>query len=136
MDGSIMSTDIIFPKGNKVESPVFIGTAWLQMLVPEDKVLNTSIYNVTFESRARNNWHIHPGGQILLVTEGRGYYQEEGRTARVIQKGDVVKIAPGIKHWHGAGPDTQLIHLGITTNPEKGEAEWLEAVTDEEYNKL
>jgi len=129
-----LSRDPIFPKGEKVVSKSFIGDAWLQMLAPGDYIFNCPMYNVTFEPGARNNWHKHPGGQILLVTDGKGFYQEEGKPARLIQAGDVIRIYPGVKHWHGATVNSQLAHVGITTNPQKGDVEWLEPVTDEEYN--
>ena len=76
------------------------------------------------------------GGQILLVTGGRGYYQEEGKPARLVKAGDVVEILPTVKHWHGAAADSWFVHIGITTNPHAGDAEWLEEVRDEEYAKL
>jgi quercetin dioxygenase-like cupin family protein len=101
-----------------------------------DDTFNCSITNVTFEPGARNSWHKHPGGQLLLVTGGKGYFQEEGQPARVIKEGDVVKINPSVKHWHGAGPDSWLAHIAIGTNPQKGDLEWLEPVTDKEYQQL
>lgn len=82
---------IIFPKGQKIADNHFIGTAWVETLVPMDSTLNCQIANVTFEPGARNNWHKHPGGQLLLVTGGNGYFQEEGNPARVIREGDVVR---------------------------------------------
>jgi len=132
------SKSVIFPKGKKVEGPLknyFTGNAWVAMLVV-DQEFNCPVYNVTFEPRARNNWHMHPGGQILLVTGGKGYYQEEGKPAQSLQEGDIVKIPPNVKHWHGAANDSWFVHLGITTNPQSGNAEWFEEVTDEEYDKL
>jgi quercetin dioxygenase-like cupin family protein len=105
------------------------------MFVNSDSLFNTSIGNVTFEPKARTNWHKHPGGQILLVTEGGGYYQEKGKPALRIQKGDVVKIPPGTEHWHGASPDSGLTHIAISLNTDKGEAVWLKPVTNEEYNQ-
>lgn len=131
-----LERNLIFPKGEKASSPYFIGTVWIETLVTDDKVFNCPISNVTFEPGARNNWHKHPGGQILLVTEGKGYYQEEGKPVQIIKKGDVVKVPPGVKHWHGATPDSCLSHLAIVTNPQSGIVEWLEPVTDEYYNKL
>jgi quercetin dioxygenase-like cupin family protein len=101
-----LSESVIFPKGEKITNDYFIGTAWLKMLVSNDSTLNCPIGNVTFEPGARNNWHEHPGGQILLVTGGKGYFQEEGKPVQVIQEGDVVKIQPNVKHWHGATPDS------------------------------
>lgn len=72
----------------------------------------------------------------MLVTGGKGYYQEEGKPVQVIKEGDVVKIHPDVKHWHGGTPDSWLAHIAISTNTQKGDAEWLEPVTDEEYNNL
>ena len=85
-------SELVFPKGNKITNNNFTGTAWLQMLVNNDSTYNTSIGNVTFEPKARTNWHKHPGGQILLVTDGSGYYCEKGKPAQRIQKGDIVKF--------------------------------------------
>ncbi|MFX0010764.1 MAG: cupin domain-containing protein, partial [Candidatus Hermodarchaeota archaeon] len=86
-----------------------------------------------FEPEARTKWHSHPGGQILLVTGGKGYYQAEGNPPQSLQKGDVVKIPPNVKHWHGASKNSWFVHVGITTNPKLGNAEWLGPVTEEEY---
>jgi quercetin dioxygenase-like cupin family protein len=134
-----LSESVIFPKGEKIPeqySRYFVGTAYLSMLVARDNEFNCPIGNVTFEPGARNNWHKHPGGQILLITGGRGYYQEEGKHAQELHPGDVVKITPNVKHWHGAAPDSWFVHLSIETNVNAGSPEWLEPVTDEEYNKL
>jgi len=128
-------TELVFPKGDKITNNYFTGTAWLQMLVPNDSTYQTQIGNVTFEPKARTNWHQHPGGQILLVTEGRGYYQEKGKPAQLLQKGDVVRIPPDTEHWHGATSDTGLTHIAISPNMDKGSVEWLQPVTDEQYNK-
>ena len=131
-----LSESVIFPKGQKITDEHFIGTASVETLVPMDCTFNCQIANVTFEPGARNNWHKHPGGQLLLVTGGKGYFQEEGKSARVIQEGDVVRINPNVKHWHGATPDSWLVHIAVITNPQKGDAVWLEPVTGEEYKKL
>jgi quercetin dioxygenase-like cupin family protein len=92
--------------------------------------------SVTFEPGARSNWHKHPGGQILLVTEGKGYYQERGQPIKMMQKGDVVKCPAGIEHWHGASMDTKLSHIAIATNAEKGATVWLGRVSDQEYQSF
>lgn len=134
-----LSKNAIFPKGEKLPeelSKYFSGDVWLNMLVPPDDKFNCPIGNVTFEPGCRNNWHKHPGRQILLVTGGRGYYQENGKEALKLNPGDVVKISPNVKHWHGATPDSWFVHLSIETNTNAGPAEWLEPVTDEEYNNL
>ena len=124
---------IIFPVGEKIENEYFTGPAWLSVLVAPGSAWNCPIFNVTFEPGVRNNWHSHPGGQILLVTAGTGYFQEEGKTARLLNKGDVVQIPPGVRHWHGAVADSWFSHLAISTNVQKGDVEWMEPVTDEEY---
>ena len=85
----------------------------------------------------RNNWHIHhKGGQILLCTAGRGYYQEWGKTAQEMKPGDVINIAPEVKHWHGAAPDSWFSHLAVDVPAEGSSNEWLEPVKEEEYSKL
>jgi len=127
-------TELVFPKGDQITNNSFTGTAWLQMLVSNDSIYTTSIGNVTFEPGARTNWHKHPGGQILLVTAGTGYYQEKGMPAQQLHKGDVVKIPLNTEHWHGAAPNNGLTHIAISPNTDKGSVIWLAAVTDEEYN--
>ena len=132
---------LIFPRGEKIagESVVndhFTGTAWLAMLVPDDSTFHCPVGNVTFEPGARNNWHRHPGGQILLVTGGRGYSQDEGKEARHLHEGDVVTVAPGVKHWHGAARDSWFSHIAIMPDSDKGDATWSGPVTDEEYDRL
>jgi 4-carboxymuconolactone decarboxylase len=126
--------DYIFPKGNKITNDNFSGTAWLSMLVANDSVYTTQIGNVTFEPGARTKWHYHPGGQILLVTHGKGLYQEKGKPIEIIQAGDVIKCPPNILHWHGATPTDSLTHIAIGPNTDKGNVVWLEKVTDEEYH--
>jgi quercetin dioxygenase-like cupin family protein len=125
----------IFEKGERAPADYFTGTTWLRILVNES-VFNCQIANVQFEPGARNNWHRHPGGQILLVTEGTGYYQEKGKPIQLLKKGDVVKILPDIIHWHGAAPDSGFTHIAVNTNTPKGIVEWLQRVTDEEYNSF
>lgn len=120
--------EALFPKGEKLPETWFTGTAWLYMLASDENNLNCSIGNVTFEPGARNHWHIHKIGQILLVTAGKGYYQERGKPAQRIKKGDVVVIPKGVEHWHGAARDSSFTHLAIT----QGETEWLARVGDEE----
>jgi quercetin dioxygenase-like cupin family protein len=136
---NVLSESVIFPKGEKLPEEVskyFTGNVWLNMLVPRDNKFNCPIGNVTFEPGCRNNWHSHPGGQILLVTGGRGYYQEEGNPVQELNPGDVIKISPNVKHWHGAAHDSWFVHLSIGTNAKSGPAEWLYPVTDEEYKNL
>lgn len=127
------STDTIFPKGSKISSQNFTGTVWLHTMANADSIFNTSIGNVTFEPGARTNWHYHPGGQILLVTNGKGFYQEKGKHIRTIQKGDIVKCLPNVIHWHGATNTDTLVHIAINTNTDKGSVVWLGNVSEEDY---
>ncbi len=123
----------LFPKGEKITNDNFTGTAWLQMMIASDSLNPTSIGNVTFEPGARTKWHLHPAGQILLVTDGVGYYQENGQPKKILRKGDAIKCPPNIPHWHGASADTAFVQVAVTGR-EKGETVWLEKVTDEEYH--
>lgn len=124
----------IFPKGDKAPADYFVGTAWVKTLVANDDTLTTVVSNVVFEPGARNNWHTHPGGQILVCTQGVGYYQEKGKPIQTLHAGDVVRILPEVKHWHGASHNSSFTHIAININTEKGIVHWLEKVTDEEYN--
>ena len=130
------NTNNIFPKGEKAPAEYFTGTAWIRMLHPNDSTLNCQIVNVTFEPGARNNWHTHTGGQILLVTDGIGYCQEKGKPIQLLRKGDLVKILPDLEHWHGASPGSEFTHIAINTNTQKGVVVWLQRVTDEEYKSF
>ncbi len=126
----------VFPKGDKAPADYFTGTAWIKMLVPNDSTFNTQIGNVVFEPGCRNNWHKHPGGQILICINGTGYYQEKGKPIQLLHKGDVVKIEPDVIHWHGASPDNEFTHIAVNPNTQKGVVEWMDRVTDEEYNSF
>lgn len=123
----------IFPKGEKGPSETFTGNAYPTGLVASDSIYNTLVGNVYFEPGARSNWHSHPAGQILIITDGIGYHQIEGQAVEIIKKGDVVKCPPNVKHWHGASADIGLQQLYIVPNTEKGVVNWNEAVTDEVY---
>lgn len=123
------------PEGfGPVAAQYFTGTAWLKMRVTPDAITDCGIGEVVFEPGCRNNWHTHPSNQILIVIEGVGYYQEDGSPIQEIQVGDVINILPGIKHWHGATPNGRFVHYAVNTNTEKGMVDWLEPVTDEQYN--
>lgn len=118
---------------NTAYAKYFVGQSYLNMLTTERVVTA----NVTFEPGCRNNWHIHhKGGQILLVTSGRGYYQEWGKPAQELHAGDVVNIPAEVKHWHGAAKDSWFTHIALAVPAEGASNEWLEPVTDEEYGKL
>ena len=129
------ASDSLFGLGdpNTAYAQYFSGNSYLKPL----STTGVGVYNVTFEPKCRNNWHIHhKGGQILLVTAGRGYYQEWGKEARELHPGDVVNIPPEVKHWHGAAHDSWFAHIAIEVPAEGAGNEWCEPVTDEEYQKL
>ena len=128
--------DGIFPRGQRAPAEYFTGTAWVAPLVPKDETGTFSIGNVEFEPGCRNNWHTHPQGQILLVIEGIGWYQERGKAARPLGKGDVVVIPSGVEHWHGASRDHSLTHIAISNLGEHRPVTWLGRVTDEEYEAV
>lgn len=126
----------IFEKGSKGPDNYFTNTVWVRMLhTDQEKKFDTQVYNVEFEPSARTYWHSHPGGQILLVTDGTGYYQEKDKPARKLAKGDVVAIPPDVEHWHGAAPQSEFVHIGMSTDVHKGPATWGGPVTDEQYKE-
>ena len=127
--------DAIFPNGEKGSEEYFTGNAYPVGLVEADSIHTTLAGNVFFEPGARSNWHSHPSGQILIITDGVGYHQIEGQEIEVIKKGDVVKCPPNVRHWHGASHDVGLQQLYVIPNTENGIVEWMEPVTDEDYNK-
>ena len=128
----------MFERGaeNTAFAQYFTGQSYLNMLTTE----GVAIGNVTFAPGCRNNWHIHHaakgGGQILLCTGGRGWYQEEGKPARELHAGDVVNIPANVKHWHGAAKDSWFVHLAVEVPGEQTANEWCEPVGDEEYGRL
>ena len=130
---------MVFPIGapNDAYAQYFVGQSYLNPVAGQSGV---NIANVTFEPGCRNNWHIHKaqkgGGQLLLCTEGRGWYQEWGKEARELHPGDAVEIPAGVKHWHGAAKDSWFSHLAVELPGEDASNEWLEAVNDETYNAL
>ena len=130
--------DAIFERGaeNTAYAQYFVGQSYLNILSSE----GVFIGNVTFEPGCRNNWHIHKaetgGGQILLCTSGKGWYQEFGKPAQSLKPGDVVIIPAGVKHWHGAAKDSWFAHLAVEVPGENTSNEWLEPVSDDDYNIL
>ena len=129
--------EMVFPIGapNDAFAKYFIGQSYLAPLSTQQ----VGIYNVTFEPGCRNNWHIHHakngGGQILVCVAGRGYYQEWGKPVQELRPGDVVNIPVGVKHWHGAAPDSWFSHLTVEVPGDETSNEWLEAVDNTVYFK-
>ena len=131
------ASSMLFPIGapNDAYAKYFIGQSYLAPVSTKQ----VGIYNVTFEPGCRNNWHIHHaqsgGGQILICVAGRGFYQEAGKPAQALHPGDAVNIPAGVKHWHGAAPDSWFSHLAVEVPGTETVSEWLEAVNDAEYAK-
>lgn len=126
-------SDFSLGEENTAYAPYFIGKSYLSLLNNKE----VTICNVTFEPGCRNNWHIHHGGgQILICVGGHGWYQEMGKQSQLLKSGDVVYIAPEIKHWHGAVADEAFSHLALSVPVEGSSSEWCEPVMDEEYEKL
>lgn len=123
----------LYLKGEKLSNDWFTGNAFLHLLVSKDKNNEFSAGAVTFEPGARTNWHTHPKGQVLLVTEGNGFYQEKGKPAQSIKKGDVVNIPENIEHWHGATLTTKMVHIAITNFKDDIQVKWLQAVNEMDY---
>ncbi len=126
----------IFPKGEQLPKEWFSGNAFLTPLIAKDKNNEFSAGCVTFEPGARTVWHTHPKGQVLIVIEGEGFYQEKGKTAQSIKKGDVLNIPENTEHWHGASSLTKMIHIAITNYKDDVQVTWLQHVTDEEYDEV
>lgn len=134
-----MKSDLnVFPMGDKntAFADYFIGQSYLNMLTTE----GVSIGNVTFEPGCRNHWHIHQaaqgGGQILLCTAGEGWYQAWGQPPQKLRPGDVIIIAAGVKHWHGAAQDSWFVHLAVEIPGAAAQTEWLEPVDVTTYLAL
>lgn len=129
------NAETIFPKGEELISENFTKPVWVSFLVPSDSLNPTYVGNVTFPPGARTNWHSHPTGQILLVTEGVGYYQEKGNQMITLRKGDAIKSPPNVPHWHGASPNNDFVQLAISST-EGGPTQWLDPVDDTYYESL
>ena len=125
------TANTIVPRAKK-PGALLLELVYVQILAPKTKH-NFSVASVTFEPGARANWHIHPAGQTLLVTEGKGLYQEKGKAIRPLNKGDVVLCDPDIEHWHGASAESGMTHVVITNYKGDSQVNWLQPVTDEEY---
>ncbi len=134
----LYAQSIMFPIGepNTAYSKYFIGQSYLAPISTKQ----VKIFNVTFEPKCRNNWHIHEakkgGGQILIAVGGKGYYQEWGKEPIKMFPGDVINIPANVKHWHGAAPDSWFSHLAIEVDGEETSNKWLEPVQDSDYSKL
>jgi quercetin dioxygenase-like cupin family protein len=126
------TTEPNFPKGKLSTAKNHTGNIWLNELNVGHSTFDPSIAQAVYGAGAKLDWHIHPGGQVLLITEGTGYYQEKGKPIQIVHKGDVIKCPPGVEHWHGAAPTSSFAYIAVTPT-QKGKTVWLKAVSDEEY---
>ena len=124
----------IFPQGELSKTNNHTGDVWLTELNKADSVIDINIAQATFAAGAKLGWHIHPFGQILMITDGTGYYQEKGKPIQIVHKGDVIKCTPGVPHWHGAAPNSGFTYIAVSANGAKNKTQWLQRVTDAEYN--
>lgn len=127
---AVAQQGFIFPKGEKGANVHHIGDVWLSHVSNADSTFRYHIAEATFAPGARLDWHIHPGGQQLLITDGVGYYQERNKPLETVRKGDAFKCPPGVEHWHGATPDSWFTYVAVT---EPRPTKWLDRVTDEVY---
>lgn len=121
-----------FPKGELSSAKNHTGNIWLSELNVGDSTFDPGIAQAIYGPGAKLDWHVHPGGQVLLITEGTGFYQERGKPARIVHKGDVIKCAPGVEHWHGAAPGSGFAYIAVTPT-QKGKTIWLEPVSEKDY---
>jgi quercetin dioxygenase-like cupin family protein len=134
---TVMAQDAsVFPKGEIGKNTNnYTGTIWLNELSKPDSIFKFGVAQAVYAPGSKLDWHIHPGGQILLITDGTGYYQEKGKPGQIVHKGDIIKCAPGVEHWHAAAPNSSFAYVAISPS-EKGKTIWLQRVTDAEYNSV
>ncbi len=126
----------LFPKGEiGKNTDNYTGTIWLSELNQPDSNFTFSVAQAVYTAGSKLDWHIHPAGQYLLITEGTGYYQEKGKPGQVVHKGDIIKCLPGVEHWHGAAPGSSFAYVAVTP-ARKGKTMWLKRVSDAEYNSV
>lgn len=134
---TVMAQDAsVFPKGEIGKNTNnYTGTIWLNELSKPDSIFKFGVAQAVYAPGSKLDWHIHPGGQILLITDGTGYYQEKGKPGQIVHKGDIIKCARGVEHWHAAAPNSSFAYVAISPS-EKGKTIWLQRVTDAEYNSV
>ncbi len=120
---------------NQGNAEYFTGSVRIDPLFSADEPSRVAGASVTFERGARTAWHSHPLGQTLIVTSGTGWVQQWGHPVQEIREGDVVRIPPGQKHWHGATATTRMTHIALHEHLDGKVVEWMEKVTDEQYGQ-
>ncbi|WP_160070206.1 cupin domain-containing protein [Sphingobacterium bovisgrunnientis] len=123
----------IFPLGEKAKNVNHTGDVWLRELHSADGKINSQISVAVFAPNAKLNWHTHTAGQILIITDGKGYYQERGKPVQIVKKGDVVKCLPDVEHWHGSTPTTGVTYVAVSP---KSKTNWMDVVDDSGYQNI
>lgn len=136
-DAADAASQVITRAGNQTPTTGaatnFTGKVRVDPLTPANATINVPSAYVTFEPGARSAWHTHPAGQFLVVTAGKGMTQEWGKPVQELRVGDVVWCPPGVKHWHGAAPDSAMTHLALTGNQDGKSVTWMEQVSEAQY---
>lgn len=122
----------IFQLGEKSNNAHSTGSIWLKEINKPDSVFQFGMAFASFAPNSRLDWHSHPGGQILIITEGVGYYQERGKQKQIVKKGDIIECKPDVEHWHASTPTTTFSYIASSPS-QKGKTQWLKPVTEEEY---
>lgn len=130
---SVAQESHIFPKGKKAPNVHHTGDIWLSHVFDADETFDFNIAQAVSAPGSKLNWHLHPKGQLLLITHGIGYYQEKGKEVQVVRAGDVVKCLPEVEHWHGATPNTPVTYIAISGN---APTKWTDTLTAETYNAI
>ena len=131
----IAQDNSIFTLGEKNNNTHNTGSVWLKEISTPDSVFEFGMAFASFAPNAKLDWHMHPGGQILIITNGIGYYQEKGMPRQVVRKGDIIKCAPNVLHWHGSTPNTGFSYIASSPS-QKGKTIWKEPVDEKEYNVI
>jgi quercetin dioxygenase-like cupin family protein len=129
----LMAQPEIFPKGEKAPNVHHTGDVWLNHLAEADENFDFNVVQATMAAGSKLNWHLHPKGQQLYITDGVGYYQEKGKEVQVVKQGDVIKCEPEIEHWHAATPNTPVTYIAISGN---APTTWTDTITAETYNAI
>lgn len=125
--------NMVFPMGTEGSAETFTGKAWVCILMQPTESMQYLIAEVKYAASARTLWHTHPAEQILLCTDGEGIYQERGKKAQMLKKGDVVVIPPYVEHWHGATAESRFAHVAITNYKDGINVTWMNPVSEEEF---
>lgn len=128
--------NVVFPIGEQGSKEIFVGDAWVCVLMHATERMPYLIAEVKYAAGSRTFWHTHPIEQVLLCTDGEGFYQERGKSAVRLKKGDVFVIPPEVEHWHGATADSRFAHVAITNYKDGKNVVWCNSVNDEEYAEV